>query len=213
MNNGKRIVVVDDHSVVRELLRFRIHQIPDRSYQVVGESGTGAGAIAVCLEQRPDILMIDLLLPDMNGCDVTRRLLVQMPGLRVLFFSGSSRLPLVAEAARSGAVGYVSKLRSWQTLLDALNVVADGGRSFDPLLQRLVDEPLDKAGWQKLTTREQELVQLIAESHTTKEIAILLGISIKTADKHRTKMMGKLQLHDAAAVTRFAMQTGRIFMD
>lgn len=212
-NYSPRIVVVDDHSVVRELLKFRLSRIEDRSYEVVGESGTGQAAIEICLNVRPDILLLDLILPGMNGCEVMRRLLLEMPMLRVLFFSGATRLTLITEAIQLGAAGFVSKLRPWQTVLDAVNLVADGGRYFDPAVAHLVTQPPAQADWQTLTPREREVVQLIAESRTTKEIAHLLGISVKTADKHRTRMMEKLHLHDSAAVTRFAVQTGLISLD
>lgn len=208
-----RIVVVDDHSVVRELLKFRLSRIENRTYDIVGESGTGQAAVEVCLRVRPDILLLDLLLPGMNGCDVMRRLMTDLPRLRVLFFSGATRLTLVTEAIQLGAFGFVSKLRPWQTVLDAVNLVADGGRYFDPAVAHLVNIPFAPAEWQTLTPREREIVQLIAESRTTKEIAHLLGISVKTADKHRTRMMEKLHLHDSVAVARFAMQMGLISVD
>lgn len=206
-------MVVDDHSVVRELLKFRLSRIEDRAYDVVGESGTGQSAVEVCLRERPDILLLDLILPGMNGCEVMRRVLMDLPMLRVLFFSGATRLTLITEAIQLGASGFVSKLRPWQTVLDAVNLVADGGRYFDPAVAHLVTFPPAQPDWQTLTPREREMVQLIAESRTTKEIAQLLGISVKTADKHRTRMMEKLQLHDSAAVTRFAVQTGLISLD
>ena len=211
--SSSRIVVVDDHSVVRELLKFRLSRIEDRNYDVVGESGTGQSAVEVCLKVRPDLLLLDLILPGLNGCDVMRRLMIDLPMLRVLFFSGATRLSLISEAIQLGAAGFVSKLRPWQTVLDAVNLVADGGRYFDPAVAHLVMQPPVQSEWQTLTPREREVVQLIAESRTTKEIAQLLGISVKTADKHRTRMMEKLHLHDSAAVTRFAIQAGLISVD
>ncbi len=212
-NANARIVVVDDHSVVRELLKFRLSRIEDRTYDVVGESGTGQSAVEVCLRVRPDILLLDLILPGMNGCDVMRRLMPELPMLRVLFFSGATRLALITEAIQLGAAGFVSKLRPWQMVLDAVNLVADGGRYFDPTVAHLVMQPPAQSEWQTLTPREREVVQLIAESRTTKEIAQFLGLSVKTVDKHRTRMMEKLHLHDSAAVTRFAIQAGLISVD
>ena len=199
--------------MVRELLKFRLTRLENRPYDVVGESGTGQAAIEVCLRTKPDILLLDLMLPGMNGCDVMRRLQSELPMLRVLFFSGATRLPLITEAIQLGASGFVSKLRPWQTILDAVNLVAEGGRYFDPSVAHLVTRSPEQADWQSLTPREREVVQLIAESRTTKEIAQLMGISVKTADKHRTRMMEKLHLHDSAAVTRYAIQAGLISLD
>lgn len=213
MATNKRVIIVDDHSVVRELLNFRLTQITERKYEVVGESGTGQGAIDVCLQARPDILMIDLILPGLSGCEVMRRLKVVLPNLSVLVFSGATKVQTITEALHLGVAGFVSKLRPWESVLDALNFVADGRRYVDPAVAHLVNFPSADFPGERLTPREREVMQMIAESHTTKEIAGLMGVSVKTADKHRTKMMEKLKLHDAAAVTRFAMGAGFISTD
>ena len=209
---GRRIVIVDDHAVVRDLLRLRLSE--GNRYEVVGEGSTGQDAIEVCLKVKPEILLLDMLLPGLNGCDVIRHLQPLLPDLRVLIFSGSTRLSLVAEAIRLGAAGFVGKLRPWSTVLDAVDRVAEGGRYFDPSLATVMPEgagPL--ADWRKLTTREREVAQLIAEGKSTKEIASLMGRSAKTVDKHRTRMMEKLRLHDAVGVTRYAIRAGIVSLE
>ena len=210
---ARRIVIVDDHSVVRDLLRLRLSE--GHRYDVVGEASTGQDAIDVCLKARPELLLLDMLLPGLNGCDVMRHLRPHLPDLRVLLFSGSTRLQLIAEAIRLGAAGFVGKLRPWSVVLEAVDKVAEGGKYFDPSVAAVV--PTEGPGrlddWRKLTPREREVAQLIAEGKSTKEIASLLGRSAKTVDKHRTSMMEKLQLHDAVGVTRYAIRAGIISLD
>ena len=183
------------------------------AHEIVGEAGTGQQAVAVCLEARPDILMLDLVLPGMNGVEVLSELRGKMRGLKVLFFSGSLQEQLVSQAIALGAAGYVSKTASLSVLLGALDLVAEGGKFFDPLIVHLTGRAAVNLDWQTLSGREREVLQLIAQGKSTKEAATLLGISTKTLDKHRSHMMKKLGLHDAVAVTRYAIQAGLITLN
>ncbi len=208
-----RIVLVDDHSVIRELMRFQLDRSDPRRYAIVGEGCNGQEAVDVCLKTHPDLLLLDLMLPGLNGVEVLRRLQSKLPRMRVLFFSATARIPLIADALELGAAGYVGKLRSWQTVLDAVNLVASGGKYFDPAVAHLAGRPARQPEPEELTAREREVAQLIAEGHSTKQIAGLLGVSIKTIDKHRTRMMEKLRVHDAVAVTRYAINAGLVTLE
>ena len=153
------------------------------------------------------------MLPGLNGVEVLRRLQPKLPRMRVLFFSATSRMGLIAEALELGANGFVGKPRSWQTVLEAVNLVAAGGKYFDPAVARLAGRLARQPDLEELTAREREVAQLIAEAHSTKEIASLLGVSVKTIDKHRTRMMEKLHVHDAVAVTRYAIAAGLVTLE
>lgn len=213
MNTPVRLVLVDDHHVVRELIRHQLNRSDPHGYQIVGEGSTGQEAVDICLKTRPDLLLLDLMLPGLNGVEVLRRLQPKLPRMRVLFFSGTSRAPLIIEALELGACGFVGKPRSWQTVLEAINLVAAGGKYFDPTVAHLAGSAGRQADSEDLTAREREVAQLIAEAHSTKEIARLLGVSVKTIDKHRTRMMEKLHVHDAVAVTRYAINAGLITLE
>ena len=182
-------------------------------YEVVGGGSTGQEAVDVCLKTEPDLLLLDLMLPGLNGVEVLRRLQPKLPRMRTLFFSGSSRTPLISEALKLGVSGFVGKTRPWQTVLEAVNLVASGGKYFDPAVAYLAGQSARQPEPEKLTLREREVAQLIAEGHSTKEIASLLGVSVKTIDKHRTRMMEKLRVHDAVAVTRYAINAGLVSLE
>ena len=204
------MVVVDDHQAVRELLSTIIVKRSVRPLVVVGEAGTGPEAVAVCLKLRPDLVILDLFLPGINGVEVLAALREQLRGLRVIFFSGCVQEQLIAQAVALGADAYVLKTQPLKSLLAAVEKVCDGGKYFDPSLSRLNKRMAIMPGWQTLTARERQVARLIAEGHTTKEAAARLGISVKTLDKHRSHMMKKLGVHDAVAVTRYAISAGLI---
>ena len=208
MHTRHRLVVVDDHSVIRDLFKFQLCRSEPLRYEIVGEGSTGQEAVDICLRTRPDLLLLDLILPGLNGVEVLRRLQSKLPRMRTLFFSASMRTPLIAEAFDLGASGFVGKPRPWSTVLEAVNLVAEGGKYFDPSVAYLAGRAARHPAPEDLTGREREVAQLIAEGHSTKEIASLLGVSAKTIDKHRTRMMEKLHVHDAVAVTRYALQAG-----
>ena len=182
-------------------------------YEVVGEVGTGKEAVAVSLQTRPDIVILDLVLPDLNGVEVLEALRSKVRGLKVLFFSGCRQEQLVSQVIALGASGYVSKTAPLAVVLGAVDLVAAGAKFFDPLIVHLTGRAAVNLEWQTLSPREREVVQLIAQGKSTKEAATLLGVSSKTLDKHRSHMMKKLGLHDAVAVTRYAIQAGLIALN
>ena len=206
-----KVVIVDDHRAVCELLSSVLAQQKPVRYAVIGQGGTGREAIELCLKLQPDLLLLDLMLPDFNGVEVLTQLRGQMHGLRVVFFSGCVQKPLIAQAVALGAAGYVLKAQPLQVLLDAVERVSGGRKSFDPaLMRRGKHQARGLPEWEMLTTREQEVARLVAQGKTTKEAAVVLGVSAKTLDKHRTNMMRKLGVHDAVSVTRYVILSGLV---
>jgi DNA-binding NarL/FixJ family response regulator len=186
----------------------------DPNYQLVGESGDGQSALTLCLEVKPDLLVLDAKLPGLNGVDILRRISKKLPHMRVLVFSGHENPVLVREMLEAGAHGFVEKTAGLFEFKKGLETVANGGTYFGPavaaLLRDVVANPDASSASDFLTDREREILQLVAESHSTREIAAKLGISIKTVDNHRTNLMRKLNLHDVASLTRYALEVGLI---
>ncbi len=208
----KRLVIIEDQTAIREML-IEILRL-DPNYQFVGEAGEGQQAVQLCIDVKPDIVVLDAKLPGLNGVDILRRLNKRMPNLRVLVFSGHENPVLVREMIEAGAHGFVEKTAGLFEFKKGLETVAGGGTYFGPavaaLLRNVVANPGSSNTPDFLTDREREILQLIAESHSTKDIAAKLGISMKTVDNHRTNLMRKLNLHDVASLTRHAVEIGLI---
>ncbi|MDB6126258.1 MAG: two component transcriptional regulator, LuxR family [Verrucomicrobia bacterium] len=208
----KRLIIVEDQTAVREML-VEILRL-DSSYELVGECGDGQTAVTLCLEAKPELLVLDAKLPGLNGVDILRRIAKKLPNMRVLIFSGYENPVLVREMLEAGAHGFVEKTAGLVEFKKGLGTVANGGTYFGPavaaLLRDVVANPDASSASDFLTDREREILQLVAESHSTREIAAKLGISIKTVDNHRTNLMRKLNLHDVASLTRYALEVGLI---
>ena len=208
----KRLVIIEDQTAIREMLVEILRSDPN--YQLVGESGDGQSAYNLCMEVKPDVIVLDAKLPGLNGVDVLRRLGKQFKNLRVLVFSGHENPVLVREMLEAGAHGFVEKTAGLTEFKKGLETVANGGTYFGPavaaLLRNVVANPAASNTADFLTDREREILQLVAESNSTKEIASRLGISVKTVDNHRTNLMRKLDLHDVASLTRFSLEIGLI---
>jgi DNA-binding NarL/FixJ family response regulator len=208
----KRLVIIEDQTAIREMLAEILRADPN--YTLVGESGDGQNALSLCLEVKPDLLVLDAKLPGLNGVDVLRRLSKELRHVRVLVFSGHENPVLVREMLEAGAHGFVEKTAGLLEFKKGLETVAGGGTYFGPavaaLLRNVVANPAASATADFLTSREREILQLVAESHSTREIATKLAISVKTVDNHRTNLMRKLNLHDVASLTRYALETGLI---
>jgi DNA-binding NarL/FixJ family response regulator len=206
----KRLVIIEDQTAIRELLAEILRL--DNTFQVVGEAGDGQAAVQLCLDLKPDVCVLDAKLPGLNGVDVLRRIVPRLPGMRVLVFSGHEGPQLIRAMLEAGAHGFVEKTAGLMELRRGLEAIAKGGTYFGPsvagLLRSVIAEPVTPAGDGALTIREREILQLVAESHTTKEIAAKLGISAKTVDNHRTNLMRKLDVHDVAGLTRYALEHG-----
>lgn len=208
----KRLVVIEDQTAIREMLVEILGK--SRSYLLAGEAGDGQTAWQVCSEAKPDVVLLDARLPGLNGVDLLRRLLTRMPSLRVLVFSGHESPVLIREMIEAGARGFVEKTAGLHDVVRGLEVVAGGGTYFGPGVAALLKDTVAGSGagsgLASLTRREREVLQLIAESHSTRRIAARLGVSAKTAGNHRTNLMRKLGVHDAAGLTRCALQAGLI---
>lgn len=208
----KRLVIIEDQTAIREMLVEILRQ--EKNYDLVGESGDGQDALALCLEVKPDLIVLDAKLPGLNGVDLLRRLVKHLPHLRVMVFSSHENPVLVREMLEVGAHGFVEKTAGLSQFKKGLQTVSQGGTYFGPavaaLLRDVVANPAASNSSDFLTDREREILQLVAESHSTKEIAAKLNISVKTVDNHRTNLMRKLNLHDVASLTRYALEIGLI---
>ena len=208
----QRLVIIEDQIAIREML-VEILRL-DSQYELVGESGDGQEALALCVKIKPDLVVLDAKLPGLNGVDLLRRLTKALKTVRVLVFSGHENPILVRELLEAGAHGFVEKTANLSEFKKGLEIVASGGTYFGPavvaLLRNVVANPDSSATADFLTDREREILQLVAESNSTRDIAAKLSISVKTVDNHRTNLMRKLNLHDVASLTRYAVEVGLI---
>jgi DNA-binding NarL/FixJ family response regulator len=201
----KRIVIVDDHDAVRELLSRYLERLPE--YEVVGVAGTGLEAIRVFKTTSPHIAIIDLLLSQLCGQQVILRVRREFPQIRIVVFTRTSDKGVLASALRSGPDGIVHKSEPLEMLLFALRTVSVGGRFFSPKLNHSVNHS-ERGSTQTLSGTEIEVMQSIAEGKSNKEIGSLLGVATKTVDNHRSRLMQKLGVHNAASLTLVAVRMG-----
>jgi DNA-binding NarL/FixJ family response regulator len=202
-----RVLLADDHRMVREGMKLLISL--DERFQVVGEAGDGESAVRLTLELAPDVLVLDYVLPGFDGAEVLRRVHGRLPNLRVLIVTGSLQPGSVRTALACGADAYVLKQSGSDELLGALNAVCDGVPYVSPAIAGAF-QPTPGASDEAaaLTPREGQIVSLIAAGLGNREIALRLGISLPTARKHRENLMRKLDLHNAAELTAFAIRQG-----
>jgi DNA-binding NarL/FixJ family response regulator len=215
----KRITVLlaEDHAIVREGLRSLLEMGSD--FEVVGEAETGRQAVELVRKLRPNVVVMDIAMPLLNGFEATRQILLAAPGTKVLVLSAHSDDEYVAHMAAVGASGYLVKQNSGQVLVHAVKEIASGRPYFSPTIAKRMADAERKSresggvrGKPKraLTAREAEVLQLVAEGAPNKRVAAELGISIKTVEKHRQQLMDKLDIHDTAGLTRHAIATGVI---
>jgi DNA-binding NarL/FixJ family response regulator len=215
----KRITVLlaEDHMIVREGLRKMLEL--ERDLEVVGEAQEGRQAVALAKKLRPAVVLMDIAMPRLNGLEATRQVLKALPATKVLILSAHSDDAYVKNATESGAVGFLLKQSSAHEVCRAIREVQKGKSFFSSSISRRLDrlhptapdrtgKPTRKAS--QLTSREMEALQLIAEGKANKEIAAELGIGIKTVEKHREHLMQKLNIHDTAGLTRYAIGAGII---
>jgi DNA-binding NarL/FixJ family response regulator len=212
------ILLADDHRIVRQGLRALLKSEPDLN--VVGEAGDGLEALELIKKLRPDVVVIDLMMPGLNGLEVARQTSKQMPQTRIVILSMYDDEGFVLEALSHGVAAYVLKDANSSDLVQAVREVAAGRHYLSPpLSDRAIEayQRMGKAGtldsYETLTTREREVLQLSVEGHTNGEIAALLGISVRTAETHRSRLMHKLGVHAQADLIRFALKRGIIPMD
>lgn len=212
---GTTVVLADDHAVVRAGLRALLAAAPD--LRVIGEAADGLSAVQLVERLRPDVLVVDVIMPGINGLEVTRQVGQREPHTRVVVLSMHASEPYVLEALRHGAAGYVLKDTGTDELVRAVCDVAAGGRYLSaPLAERALDAYIDRAQatpltpFETLTTREREVFQLVAESRTNAEIAARLSLSPRTVEMHRANLMRKLGLQNPTDLVLYAVRRGLI---
>ena len=205
-----RIILADDHLIVRQGLRSILER---EAYTVLGEAGDGREALRLAQELRPDVAVLDLAMPLLNGLDAAREIRRVSPQTKTILLTMHTEDPYVMEALRAGVKGYLLKTQAAQDLVQAIREVSRGAMYLSPGISRtLVEAYLAKSELppDPLTPREREVLQLVAEGKTTKEVAVILGVSVKTAESHRTRIMGKLEIHETASLVRYAIRRGLV---
>ena len=215
--NRIRVLIADDHAIVRDGIRALLGRADD--IEVVGEAPGGREAIAQARALSPDVILMDVAMPDLGGLEAMPEIHRERPGSRVLILSQYGEPEYVKRALRSGASGYVLKKAAGADLVAAIRAVHRGGLVLDPEVARdaVTGEPAPAAAiasqedpYDRLTDREQQILKLVAEGRSNKEAAELLGISVKTAMTHREHLMVKLRAHNRTDVIRFALRHGVI---
>jgi len=211
-----RLLLGDDHTLVRHGLRKILEEQPE--WTVVSEVGDGREAVREAVAHKPDVAIIDVAMPLLNGVDATQQIVRRVPETRVLMLSMHAEEAYVMRAMQAGATGYMVKDSAGKELLKAVEVVASGRRYFSPAIERLLqDVDATRAGasgfadrYETLSTREREIFQLIAEARSNKEVAALLDISPATVETHRARILQKLDVHNIAEVVLYAVRRGII---
>ncbi len=219
MTSSKQITILlaEDHAVVRQGLCALLSA--DGQFLVLGEAQTGREAVEMANKLRPDVILMDIAMPVLNGLEATRQILAADPRAKVVVLSAHSDEVYVERMNEAGAAGFLEKQTSAEILTKAIREVAQGKEFYSPSIAKRLREnqtkPLDRNGLHKtqsvrLTSRESEVLQLVAEGSANKQVASELGISIKTVEKHRQHVMQKLNIHETAGLTRYAIAQGII---
>ncbi len=206
-----RVLIADDHGIVRSGLRLLLERQPD--IEVIAEAADGAEARELAIRERPDLAILDVRMPKLTGLQATREIREQAPEVAVLILSMHDDERYLFEALKAGASGYVLKAQADTDLLAAIRAVERGEPFLTPEAQRaLIKDVLERgsAGEEELTPREEEIVKLVAEANTTKEIAAILHLSEKTVENHRANAMRKLGMRDRVELVRYAIRRGLI---
>ena len=215
MTKRRNVLLVEDHTIVRQGLK---RLLEERGISVVGEAGDGYQAVRVAKEKHPDIVIMDISLPKLGGIDATRRIKKELPATKVLMLTIHSEENYIFKSLDAGASGYLLKDTVADELVNAIEVVERGDIFVSSSIpRRVVDEyrEMVRKGkrideFSKLTNREREILKLISEGYTSKQIAEMLFISVKTVDNHRANIMNKLDIHDTAGLVRYAIRIGLV---
>jgi len=210
LNNKIRIILADDHRIVREGIRSLLEKSED--LEVIAEAENGREAVQLAKELNPDVILMDIAMPQLNGLEATLQIKRDCPEIKVLALTIHEDEEYIRQMLASGAMGYITKYAATDELVQAVQTVHKGEMVLSPAITRLVVE--DYLRWadvqqdnpDKLTPREREVLQLIAEGHKNKEISDILKISIKTVKAHRNNLMQKLDLHSQGDLIRYAIQ-------
>ncbi len=212
-----RVLLADDHTLVRAGFRRLIQDL--ENVEVVAEAENGREALRLAQEHQPDMILLDIAMPGLNGLEVAARVREQFPQVRVLMLSMYLNEEYVWQALRAGASGYLLKDSADSELEIAIRAVAQGETYLSPpVSKQVISDYMTRADSEphslsRLTPRQREVLQLIAEGHSTKEIAFLLQVSVKTVETHRTELMERLSIYDVAGLVRYAIRVGLVSAD
>lgn len=214
--SAKRVVIVEDQTIVRKGLVALL--APDSELEVVGEADDGQDAVRRIQQWKPDLVLVDLMMPGITGMDAIREMRRRAPNVRIVVLTIHDNEDYVLESLAAGANAYVLKTSTHEELLEAIRQVLRGHTHLSPSVQKkVVAAYLDRRGvesgagaWHQVTPRERQILKLVAEGHTNKEIAQYLCLSVKTVETHRSSLMRKLDLHKVSALTAFAIDKGLI---
>jgi DNA-binding NarL/FixJ family response regulator len=207
-----RVLVADDHTIVRQGIVALLRE--SGQCEVVAEAGNGVEAVESALRTRPEVALVDITMPRLNGLEVVRRIRDALPDTRILVLTVHEDEEYVLPIVKAGADGYLLKNTATSELVAAVRKLHDGGHFFGPEATRAMAAQLRNPGearadpYQRLTPREREVFHLVVEGKVSKEISRLLGISVKTAENHRTRLMEKLGLHSAVELVNYAARKG-----
>lgn len=212
-----RIVLCEDHTLVRAGISALLKSFPN--VEVAGEAGDGRAGIALVKEKQPDVVLMDIAMPSLNGLQATARLAKECPTIKVIVLSMHSNEEYVLQALRAGASGYLLKEAATSELRTALDTVARGDVYLSPAISRVVIDDylgrveISKDPLDKLTPRQKEILQLVVEGNSTRRIAEILHVSAKTVETHRAQLQERLQIFDVPGLVRFAIRVGLISPD
>ncbi len=212
--NAIRVVLAEDHALVREGIRALLQDLS--GIEVVAEAGNGQDALRLIELHQPDVVLTDIAMPGLNGLEVAARAAKQFPDVRVIILSMHADEEYVWQALRAGAAGYLHKESDPVELELAIRAAARGETYLSPTIAKsFVEHSIQRVSqestpFERLTPRQREILQLVAEGHTTKEIAHILSIGVKTVETHRAQLMDLLDIHDVAGLVRFAIRTGLV---
>jgi two-component system, NarL family, response regulator NreC len=214
-----RVLLADDHTILRQGLRIMLESLPDM--EVVGEATNGREAVELVGELHPDVVLMDISMPEMNGLEATRRIKRDFPETKVVILTMHDTEEYLIQILQAGATGYVLKQAADRDLIEAVRIASTGNTYLYPrianmlvtdYLKRVEANALEEhdTAYESLTAREREILKLIAEGHTNKEIAEILTLSVKTVENHRYSLMNKLNAHDRGALVKYAIRMGLI---
>jgi DNA-binding NarL/FixJ family response regulator len=212
--NLTRVLLADDHALVRAGIRALLEKIP--SVEVVGEAGTGREALELVRSKLPNLVLMDIAMAELGGLEALPRITKDFPSVKVIILSAHASEEYVIRALRDGASGYMLKDSATTELELAINSVIRGGIYLSPSISRtVIDDYLQRVGGavsplEQLTSRQREILQLIAEGKNVKEIAADLDVSIKTVESHRLQLMDRLNIHDIPGLVRYAIRNGLV---
>jgi DNA-binding NarL/FixJ family response regulator len=207
-----KLLIAEDHTIVREGIRALLSK--QLNFEVIGEAEDGLAAVKLASSLKPDVVVMDISMPNLDGLAATRHLKKQCPEIKVLILTMHASEEYVYQILKNGADGYVVKDAAYEELIAAIEAVTRGKKYLSPsisgeVIDRYLREPQSSRGpLDKLTPKEKEVLRLIAEGHTNKEMAKKLFVSVKTVEFHRSNLMKKLDIHNQAALIRFAIRLG-----